>query len=281
MVNQSDQYNGFTVDYLKGLAPKEGSRVLPLNFDFSAIPLGTTNLIFDVDLTNQFQRHLMTSVKCIYFDNSTGASDVVIAFISPVLHTVICPAGYQGFYPVIISGEPHFTVMGARGGSSNFRMALMNYTVSSLAGPVKHQNFVMSSNSRVSGAQPRLVPNFRATSSLSGQTAANGNTIMRITNAGETFFISSILVGISGAAQLAAPGELIVRIQSGSVEIMRAVTNVTAVPFAGAIILINFTDLGITGVGDGDDLVINLSAALTAGNVFYTVCYGFTQILSP
>lgn len=276
MTIQSDQFNGFPIYLGNHLYAGEKPTAMPFfGFNFStATP--TADVSYDINLENQMQRNLIRQVQSVYFDNVAGGSEVTVNFIRNTWQKIVVPPGFQGYIPLIISGDCRFTITGKFGGSASFQMVLLNIPVNENWWP-RQVPWVVANNGRVAQSPTALYPYWRSNSTISGQVTANGNTTIRAAAPGVTFFITSIMLGITGSAQLAAPGDLIIRVQSNTTEIMRAMHSIgAAVP--GSYRLLDQSDIGVNGIALGDSLSINLSAALTAGAVFYTIGYGFTQM---
>lgn len=279
MVNQSDQYVGFPTDLGGGFKTSEKPRAMPFTFDFSGGTLAVPTVSYSVNLENQMSRHLIEQIQSVYCDNSAGAVDVTVTFQRNTWQNIIIPAGFQGYFPLVVSGDCRFIISSGWGGSATFQFILLNVPVAS-NWPVKAPQYNVSSAGVNSGAKPKLYPNWKANQAYTGSVVAAGNTTMVSISPNEGFFLTSILVGITGSAQLAAPGDLTVLITSGlgGFPIYRTIYSVPAAPVAGNFTLINQVDLGFNSRQSDGDLVINLSAALTAGSIYWSVGAGPTNI---
>lgn len=96
--------------------PPEGPRYVPLNFDFTAF---TT---WGVDLMMLTQQKHMSSVQSLYVDNS--ANNAAVEIDNGQGQTLIVPAGYQAYLPIILNDNPKFNVSST---GTSCQMLAMNF----------------------------------------------------------------------------------------------------------------------------------------------------------
>ncbi len=88
-----------------GKNPPEGPCVVPIRYDWSIVgtsPNQTT-------LNNLQNSTKLTGVKCLFVDNSTNDAPVSIAIIETA-QKITLAAGYQGYFPVLVTSRATFIV---------------------------------------------------------------------------------------------------------------------------------------------------------------------------
>jgi hypothetical protein len=87
--------------------PDQGSKGLPVNFDFTAA--GSNGTAINGDLTVEMQQNQIAFVQSIWIDNRLAAQPFVITFLG-FNYVIQVRAGRQGAYPVYgVSGDLRYT----------------------------------------------------------------------------------------------------------------------------------------------------------------------------
>jgi hypothetical protein len=105
-VPAQQQFIDFPV--FNALVPKEGPKIIPMSFDFSAAAGYAVNLL------SQYQKKVISGVQCIYIDNSLNSSPVTLTF-GTSNQKIICPPLTQGYFPVLMPNAPSMTIASAGG----------------------------------------------------------------------------------------------------------------------------------------------------------------------
>jgi len=66
---------------------------------------------FNIDMTTLQSSGQISGLQSVYIDNSNGTAPLILLTNSSNI-AVRCPAGAQGFFPLLVSGNPQFTVNG-------------------------------------------------------------------------------------------------------------------------------------------------------------------------
>lgn len=108
-----------------GYSPNEGSQALSVVFDFTA------NTSYGLNLKQYPALGKMSGVQSVYIDNSGNNQPLTIQ-THVFLQSVTCPAGAQGYFPLLCAREPSFTVsLPALGTNAVTRLQFLNVPVPS------------------------------------------------------------------------------------------------------------------------------------------------------
>lgn len=87
-----------------GTAPKAGPRAVPIPFDFSVAAS------FHLNLLTEQEADRVEAIQTIFIDNTIGTS-VLTVTCHVTQHKIVCPAGRQGFFPVLLPNtKPDFDI---------------------------------------------------------------------------------------------------------------------------------------------------------------------------
>jgi hypothetical protein len=84
---------------------EQGSKGLPVNFDFTPAYVIAAGYVINGDLTVEMQQNQISLVQAIWIDNRLNASPFVITFLG-LNYALQVRAGRQGTYPVIATSGP-------------------------------------------------------------------------------------------------------------------------------------------------------------------------------
>lgn len=267
---------------------------MPFNFDF------TVQSSYSVDLQNQQARNIIDMVQTIWIDNSNNDQPVSIQF-DVIGQTVKFGPRWQGYFPVMVVNPPRFSVS-SPGGSST-QIVLMNVPFPSGAWGTTQQNGVYDASGNLLVSDVALeaavqgnhfqtdgwvrsnndvwIPRAYSANNFTGAVVAVGSTaVLAAGGATANIFISSMDISISGNATSAAATVVVSLMNAAAVIFQHEV----ALPLAagvGMVKLFNQTDLNYIFSTANTALNINLSAALTAGNIRYNIGAGYTAIVRP
>lgn len=92
-----------TYKVFNGYAPTEGSRALPLAFDFSQAASYSGDLVLAQNMGN------LEFVQSVFVDNSANSYPVTLSF-NQVNQSIVFPPYAQGYMPVLVPNEPRYTI---------------------------------------------------------------------------------------------------------------------------------------------------------------------------
>lgn len=282
------------IDYpvFNALVPSEGPKVVPAQFDF------TIASSYSVDLSDLVFRKYITLVQTLFIYNP-GTEPVTITF-DVAGQNIVFPPQSEGYVPVLVTNPPKCTITSV-GGASNVGVFFINvpmpsniwpivtYIPPSTAGLLQVQDAILESI--VSGGFANVLNNRTVNNDgvkavfrndgvgATGTTAAAGNTLLHTAAAGLQFFVDRISLVVPGNGTLAAAGVLTIQLRDNATVIAQwGVFLPNAVPATPAPTLLDVTinDLGYISSAAAAPLNLNLSAALTNGNVFYSIGVGDT-----
>lgn len=105
---------------LNGIVPCEGAKCIPFIGDFSAAAS------YDFNFTQVQQSKQISTIQCVYVDNTANASNLTIS-IDTTNQTIVVPANSAGFFTII---APQFTVAHATtAGVVKVYFAFLNYYI--------------------------------------------------------------------------------------------------------------------------------------------------------
>jgi hypothetical protein len=279
------------VDYpvFNALVPKEGPRVVPAQFDFTAASS------YAVDLSNVQQRGYLSLVQTLFIYNP-GTVPVTVTF-DVAGQQIVFPPQSEGYVSVLVTNPPKCTVE-STGGASNVGVFFINVPVSqniwpivtyippTTAGLLQVQDTILESI--VSGGFANVIGNrvanndgvkpiMQASVIANGTKNTTGNTLVHTAAAGLQLFISQLDLKLSGDATLAAPGTLTIQLRETATVIAQwGITLPAAAGTLDVIPVAHFENLGFIGGTAAAQLNLNFSAALATGNLFYNIGVGDT-----
>lgn len=101
MVQMAPLQGNFTTT--NGELPCEGTKALPFNLDFTVADA------YLIDLTQQYNQKLFTSIQCVYIDNSLNPSPLQI-ICGTTNQVTTCPPFSQGFFELLLPTPPKLMV---------------------------------------------------------------------------------------------------------------------------------------------------------------------------
>lgn len=108
MVEVTPTAKGASLKVANGYAPNDGPRTVPIAFDFSAAAT------YNLDLTLERDTNRVEFIQTVFIDNWIGTSDLSV-FVFGTNQTIICPSGSMGYFPILSTNEPKFTIACADG----------------------------------------------------------------------------------------------------------------------------------------------------------------------
>lgn len=102
-----------------GYAPKEGTKALPVDFDFR-----TTGVI-DVDLQVENTNGVIQMVQSIWIDNTNNPNPLTIVF-GVTRQRIVCPASAHGMWPVITVDQVSFRMSSVVSAGAVGQVILLN-----------------------------------------------------------------------------------------------------------------------------------------------------------
>lgn len=286
------QYVDFPI--FNALIPKEGPKAIPFNFDFSVQPS------YAVDLQNQQARGFISMVQTIWIDNSLNDQPVSILF-DVIGQNVKFGPRWQGYFPVMVVNPPKFLISSPGGQTTQVVLMNVPFPAGNWGSTQQSGTYDTSGNLLVSdiilesgivgnhyqsdswiqtqnnGRVPRII----GVGNLVGaKTTAGDTAILAAGGAAAVIFISSIDISISGNATSAA-ATVVVALRNGVTPIFQHEVALPLAAGAGLIKLFNISGLNYLFSTANTALNLNLSAALTAGNVHYNVSAAYTSIIRP
>jgi len=286
------QYVDFPI--FNALIPKEGPKAVPFTFDFVA------QASYSIDLQNQQSRHVFSMIQTMWIDNSGNTQPVSITF-DVIGQNVKFGPGWQGYFPVMVVNPPRFTISSAGGQTTKIVLLNVPFPAGSW-GTTQQSNLYDSagnllvsdqileagisgnhfqSDEWIMGNNDTRVPRFSASSNIVGAKSTNGATsILAAGGAAANIFISSIDISISGNATSAA-GTVVVSLLNGATAIFQHEVALPLLAGVGLVKLFSISNLNYLFSTLNTALSINLSAALTAGNVQYNIGAAYTSVIRP
>lgn len=280
---QTNQYVDFPV--WNQTIPKEGPRTIPFTFDFTALSA------YSVDLQNQQSRGFIQSVQSVYCRNP-GSVAVSIKFGAGANQQIDFPPQSAGYLPVMVQNPIKFTATSV-GGDSSVLVLLCNvpmpasiwplvaYIPPTLAGLLQVSDAALEAG--ISGGlfqarqfvtddNDNTVPRFIAGGNDTGTVTALGTTTILAADVNFGLAVTSINIGLSGNASMAAAGVLTVKLQRAGIQMWNwTVFLDPATPVHGVIPLCDVAGLNYLFTAKNQALEINLSAALAAGSLWYNI----------
>lgn len=101
--------------------PPEGPRTVPVNIDFSVLTEQS------IDFTQSINNGWISYISGVYFDNSANANDVTLK-MDGSNQSIIIPASKQGWFPILATNPPVFTVSQASTGDV-CKLQFLNFPV--------------------------------------------------------------------------------------------------------------------------------------------------------
>lgn len=80
------------------------------------------------DLTYLADTQNFTGVQCIYLDNSENDGAAIIE-VEETNQRIKCPAGKQGYFPLLVPGRAKFTLRHDGTGTANIPVFFLNFTI--------------------------------------------------------------------------------------------------------------------------------------------------------
>lgn len=282
------------IPVFNALFPKEGGKVVPITLDF------TTNTAILVDLTLMQQRGYINIIQSVFIDNSANSVPVLFSFNGSNMPLRV-PGNSQAVLPIFMSNPPRFTATCSGGNVvpiilANIPMpaAVWNATaafdfdgsgnllVSDAALDACITSGILSVGVNAFGNADTAKLFYVGDEMFTGSTATS--TAQTITTGSPSFFITSLDVLLSGDAALAAAAEYTVTIKDGATTIAQGIA---ALPSASVtdgrapISLIRLPNLQYNSKGNGNNLLIQGSAALSSGKLFWNIAGGLTSQIGP
>lgn len=103
-----------------GAVPCEGTKAFPFKLDF------TVGNAYVIDMTQSYLNKQFSTLQCVYIDNSDNASDLDI-ICNATDQRVSCPAGSQGYFPLLAPSPPKFVVQTS--GSLLLEIIFLNFYI--------------------------------------------------------------------------------------------------------------------------------------------------------
>lgn len=117
-----------------GGVPKEGPLAIPASYDFSS---GTASPI-QVDLSYLIAQQVrMSMVQSVFIDNS-GNNQPVVVSVGGTTQQIALYAGWQGFFPILATGVPKFTI--ATAGTGIVNVQYQNFQIQASQWPANPAN---------------------------------------------------------------------------------------------------------------------------------------------
>jgi hypothetical protein len=98
--------------------PKEGTRAIPVTFDWSV------QSSYAIDLSNAQNQARFSGIRCVYIDNGNNNGAVTIQ-TSALNQSMSLAAGYQGFFPLLVTNQVKVTVSSV--GSVSTQVVFLNF----------------------------------------------------------------------------------------------------------------------------------------------------------
>jgi len=279
------------IPVFNSLFPKEGGKVIPVTLNFAL------QQSFALDFTLLQQSGYISLFQSVFIDNSQNTQPVTIV-VNGSNQNLICPGSSQGTFILLCPNPPKMTVNCAGGNFVNLFLcnlplpeavwsATSNFTFTAL-GYLETSDVALDAT--ISGGAVNIIlnatenndvvkPFFGADEIYTGHTTTT--TPQTIVTGAPSYFITSLFVGLSNDAALAAPGELSVAIKDGSTTIAQAYANLTGTPSNGTSTLLELADLQYNSKGSTQSLTLTLSAVLSAGICYWNVAGGLTSRIGP
>lgn len=277
-----------------GQFPQEGPKMIPISLNFGL------QQSYNIDLTLAEATAQMRSIQSLYYDNSQNATPLQIvcqgtqqvlnlpghsAGTIPIFQTVpsvfkiTCQGG--GTAQVIFANIPLPAQIWPTTGEPSFNAAgYLQVTDVALdaiiSGGVLQTGMNATDNNNV------VKPWFGADELFTGSVTASGNTV--VTTGNPSYFITDATVYVTADAALAAAGELTVQLRDNATVIA---TGIAVLPNAGATSpigpykIIELRNIQFNSKASTVALNLNLSAALTAGHVYYNIAGGLCSNIGP
>ena len=283
------------VPVFAALIPREGPKAVPVPFDFTAYNSQV------VDLSNLQQRGLISAVQAVFADNSANPVALVIS-VNGSQQNIIVPPNSQGYFPLLVPAAIELTVSMTGATSPGTTIFLLNFPVPAVQWAISgNQNtynagaLVVSDaaldacvsgsqllvNGNVTGDGGNNYPAWIANSAKTGGIAASAAAII---TGNPGYFIRSLSLSLSPGATIAVAGDLIATLHdSVTGDIAQFVFSVPSgaptLAAASAIHQTSAPDFLWNNKAANSNLSLNLSAALTAGKLYYNVGYGLTAVV--
>jgi hypothetical protein len=243
-----------------GYYPPEGSRVSATQYAFNG-----SQTSFYEDLSTLKNMGIETAIQSLWIDNSMNNGPVIIT-VQGSNQVITCPANYQGIAPAFFMDSAAFNISSS--GIGITKIVMLNVPCNS-AGFWPTTPVAEAMNGNGAFATPLL-----GTRTFGSNVGIDSTIIPGI--AGERFFISSVIINLSGNATLATAGILNVELNDGGSAIFQAIPFVGITAGAPSQTLLSVSGLNIISAAPGNSLTSVLNVALITGTLSIMVFGGYT-----